>query len=270
MSTLDGGSADYPAKVNELGEVYGFDTPTNRFLLWTSILATPVDLVHAVGSAPPTDTGYLMELVPSGATVDIVRWNTMTGERVDLATVPVANSIQANVNDRGQVVFGYRSPNSDGRIRFWDEHVGVLDLATGALASPGTFGDAGFVVYPVDPFGAILRFISVALAPGPPGDPHAALVHGTPTMTWDAPDFEGGASVSGFRVYRNDEPIGETDAKARAFTDTQPPEGSVSYAVVALNVFGESRPAMAPESILIAAPQISPASAVRASPSFTG
>jgi levanase len=63
---------------------------------------------------------------------------------------------------------------------------------------------------------------------------------GEATVSWDAPESDGGTPVLAFLVYRDGALVAQLDAEARAFTDAGlTPFEAHSYQISAMNAVGE-------------------------------
>ncbi len=170
----------------------------------------------------------------------------------------------AVLNDLGQVAYDHPTPTFTDRPAYlWDPRGGLIDLGTHpgdngvvALNNTGMVAGGG-----LDPWLVAVRF-----GPRPPASTTAAVSSGSVVVNWTAPPWTGDAPVTGYVVFRNGAPLA-TLATASSFTDPSPPAGgTVTYAVAAVNVYGQS-PLGAPASVATPA---GPASPVATPAAFTG
>ncbi|MGH3078663.1 MAG: fibronectin type III domain-containing protein, partial [Gaiellaceae bacterium] len=162
--------------------------------------------------------------------------------------------------------------------------VGQISVSPGAFSAPGDSGslivtqggnqpvallfaggDGLTIGSPIDPI--LQRFgVTIDGAPqgdGPPGAPTAlsALAgDGSVSLSWTAPSFDGGSSLTGYRIYRGTTPGGETllesAGSATSLEDSTAVNGTTYYyKVAAENALGEgplSNEAQATPSDLVA------------------
>src|SRR5262249_55844667 len=228
------------------------------------ILATVGNVSSWTDSTAVNGTTYFYKVSAVNSVGEGVRSNELSATPVASATVPGAPTLNSASGSNGSVLLSWSVPGSNGGAAITGYKVyrgisagGGTVLATGgnvtswtdtAVANGTTYY---YKVPAVNSVGESARSNELSATPGQP-----ATVPGAPTLSsaaggngsvalgWSAPGSNGGAAITGYKVYRGTSAGGETVlatvGNVTSWTDSGAVNGTTYYyKVTAVNSVGE-------------------------------
>jgi 5-hydroxyisourate hydrolase-like protein (transthyretin family) len=156
----------------------------------------------------------------------------------------------------GTYTVGYETDHAttgiDVQEQWWSGRSTLATADAIALTANGTHADTNGSIRPAD-------YVPVVEAPSPPREVAAIPGDGTATVSWSAPDSDGGAPISQYTVRAD--PGGKTvstsGVRSAVFTGLQNGTG-YAFTVVATNTSGKTSQASTPSSTVTPQAQVKP------------
>ena len=230
-----------------------------------TLLASPGNVTSYTDNAVVNGTTYYYKVTASNSAGEGTLSNERFATPVAAATVPGAPSLDSATAGSGSVALAWTAPASNGgaAITGYRVYRGTFSGGETFLATLGNvtgFTDSTAVngttyYYKVTASNSVgegglsnERFatpVAVATVPGAPSLDSATAADGSVALSWSAPASNGGATITGYRVYRSTLSGAETllasPGNVTSYTDNAVVNGTTYYyKVSALNAVGES------------------------------